>query len=288
MSTQSSMFQCCIVAMSLLLGACQSLPGTVSAPIPSGETAMHIENNTIRQAEIPHLFQAAGTQGVFITFDGQQLNRYGNALTRAQTAYIPASTFKILNALIGLQQQKATATEIFTWKGEKRSFPEWEKDMTLGQAMQASAVPVYQELAKRIGLELMQQEVKRIGYGNQNIGTQVDNFWLVGPLKITPEQQVQFVYQLATQQLAFDIEVQQQVKDMLYVERRGDARLYAKSGWGMDVAPQVGWYTGWVDNGHGKITAFVLNLEMNAAANPAERKQLTLDVLDKLGLFFYL
>ena len=57
---------------------------------------------------------------------------------------------------------------------------------------------------------------------------------------------------------------------------------------GMDVAPQVGWYTGWVDNGHGKITAFVLNLEMNAAANPAERKQLTLDVLDKLGLFFYL
>lgn len=75
---------------------------------------------------------------------------------------------------------------------------------------------------------------------------------------------------------------------MLYVERRGDVRLYAKSGWGMDVAPQVGWYTGWVDNGHGKITAFVLNLEMNAAANPAERKQLTLDVLDKLGLFFYL
>lgn len=39
--------------------------------------------------------------------------------------------------------------------------------MTLGQAMQASAVPVYQELARRIGLELMQQEVQRIQFSNQ-------------------------------------------------------------------------------------------------------------------------
>ncbi len=74
----------------------------------------------------------------------------------------------------------------------KRSFPAWEKDMTLGQAMQASAVPVYQELARRIGLDLMQKEVQRIGYGNQQIGTVVDNFWLVGPLQITPVQEDPF------------------------------------------------------------------------------------------------
>ncbi len=59
--------------------------------------------------------------------------------------------------------------------------------------MQASAVPVYQELARRIGLELMQQEVQRIQFGNQQIGQQVDNFWLVGPLKVTPKQEVEFV-----------------------------------------------------------------------------------------------
>lgn len=66
----------------------------------------------------------------------------------------------------------------------KRLFPEWEKDMTLGDAMKASAIPVYQDLARRIGLELMSKEVKRVGYGNADIGTQVDNFWLVGPLKL--------------------------------------------------------------------------------------------------------
>ncbi|KAB0628400.1 class D beta-lactamase [Acinetobacter gandensis] len=242
----------------------------------------------IRVQEITTLFNEAQTQAVFVTFDGSTWRQYGNDLKRAQTEYIPASTFKMLNALIGLQHAKVTTNEIFKWNGEKRAFPTWEKDLTLGEAMQASAVPVYQELARRIGLALMQQEVKRLGFGNANIGKQVDNFWLVGPLKITPEQEAQFAYQLATQTLPFDVVVQKQVKDMLYIESRGDAKLYAKSGWGMDVEPQVGWYTGWVDDGHGKITAFSLNMQMAAGDDVAERKQLTLDVLDKLGVFHYL
>lgn len=241
-----------------------------------------------RKNEIPLLFNYAQTQAVFVTYDGTHLKRYGNDLNRAKTSYIPASTFKMLNALIGLQHGKATNTEIFKWNGGKRSFPTWEKDMTLAEAMQVSAVPVYQELARRIGLDLMSQEVKRVGFGNTQIGQQVDNFWLVGPLKITPEQEAKFAYQLAKKTLPFDDAVQQQVKDMLYVERRGDSKLYAKSGWGMDVEPQVGWYTGWVEQPNGQITAFALNMHMQTGDDPAERKQMTLSILDKLGLFFYL
>ena len=50
------------------------------------------------------------------------LKRYGNDLNRAKTSYIPASTFKMLNALSGLQHGKATNTEIFKWNGEKDLF----------------------------------------------------------------------------------------------------------------------------------------------------------------------
>lgn len=241
-----------------------------------------------RQQQIPSLFNEAHTQAVFVTYDGSQVRSYGNDLKRAKTQYIPASTFKMLNALIGLQHQKASRTEVFKWKGEKRLFSIWEKDMTLAEAMQASAVPVYQELARRIGLDLMQKEVKRLHFGNAQIGTQVDNFWLVGPLKITPEQEARFAYQLAKKQLAFDPIVQQQVKQMLYIESRGETKLYAKSGWGMDIEPQVGWYTGWVEQPNGKVTAFALNMQMHQDDDPAQRKQLTLDILDKLGLFYYL
>lgn len=66
----------------------------------------------------------------------------------------------------------------------KRLFPDWEKDMTLGDAMKASAIPVYQELARRIGLDLMSKEVKRIGFGNADIGSKVDDFGLLVHLKL--------------------------------------------------------------------------------------------------------
>ncbi len=116
----------------------------------------------------------------------------------------------------------------------------------------------------------------------------MDNFWLVGPLKITPEQEAKFAYQLATEQLPFDAAIQKQVKEMLFIERRGNTKLYAKSVWGTDVHPQVGLYTGWVEQPNGQITAFVLNLEMHDTDDAGERKQLSLDILDKLGLLFYL
>ena len=192
-----------LIMVSALLGACSShvkMDHHVDIQVN-----MMDHTQTSRAQEIPLLFNEAQTQAVFVTYDGIQLKSYGNDLTRAKTAYVPASTFKMLNALIGLQYKKTDSNEVFKWNGEKRSFKSWEKDMTLAEAMQASAVPVYQELARRIGLNLMQKEVKRVGFGNTDIGTQVDNFWLVGPLKITPEQEVKFAYQLATQSLPFDV-----------------------------------------------------------------------------------
>lgn len=93
------------------------------------------EVTSVRSKDIAPLLNQANKQAVFITYDGHQFNRYGNALTRANHSYIPASTFKILNALIGLQHHKANSTEVFKSYGKKRTFAAWEKDMTLAQAM---------------------------------------------------------------------------------------------------------------------------------------------------------
>lgn len=186
--------------------------------------------------------------------------------------------------MIGLDQHKATTTEVFKWDGQKRSYTMWEKDMTLAEGMKLSAVPVYQELARRIGLPLMAEQVKKAQFGNAEIGQQVDNFWLVGPLKITPEQEAEFAYQLATKQLPFSQQAQQDVHDMLLVETVNGSKVYAKTGWGMDVQPQVGWYTGWVEQPNGKITAFSLNLEMKPKMSGAVRTQIAQVALQQLHL----
>ncbi|APX61478.1 OXA-134 family carbapenem-hydrolyzing class D beta-lactamase [Acinetobacter schindleri] len=259
----------------LSLTACSLLVSNSSSQITSTQSIQTIAK----------LFDQAQSSGVLVIQRGPHLQVYGNDLSRAHTEYVPASTFKMLNALIGLQHGKATTNEIFKWNGKKRSFAAWEKGMTLGQAMQASAVPVYQELARRIGLELMQQEVQRIQFGNQQIGQHIDNFWLVGPLKITPEQEVEFISALAREQLAFDPRVQQQVKAMLLLQERQAYRLYAKSGWGMDVEPQVGWLTGWVETPQDEIVAFSLNMQMQSNMDPAIRLKILQQALAELGLY---
>lgn len=260
----------------LFLNACSSIQ-TVSKNISP-------VSNEQNKKVIKSYFDEAQTQGVIIIKDNRELTIYGNNLARAYTQYIPASTFKILNALIGLENQKVTTDETFKWDGNKRAFSIWEKDMNLGEAMTLSAVPVYQELAKRIGLDLMSKEVKRVSFGNLNIGTQIDNFWLVGPLMITPIQEVEFVNDLANSKLPFKAETQKQVKNMLLIKEINGSKIYAKSGWGMDVTPQVGWLTGWVEQPTGKIISFSLNLEMKPHMPGSIRNEIMYKSLENLGI----
>lgn len=266
------------LSISMMLGlplmACQSF----------SQQKQQIMTQESEQQQIASLFQNAQTSGVLVIYDGKKIQKFGNDVHRADQRYIPASTFKMLNALIGIQHHKTTPKEVFKWDGQKRAFSSWEKDLTLAEAMQASAVPVYQELARRIGLKLMTREVKRVGYGNKNIGTQVDNFWLVGPLKITPVEEVRFAYALAKQKLPFDQSTQQQVKGMLLIDEVQGTKIYAKSGWGMDVSPQVGWWTGWIEQANGKITAFSLNMEMSRHEHTEARKAIVYQALQQLDL----
>ncbi|EOC3131594.1 OXA-24 family carbapenem-hydrolyzing class D beta-lactamase [Acinetobacter baumannii] len=267
-----------IFSISILvsLSACSSIK-------TKSEDNFHISSQQHEKA-IKSYFDEAQTQGVIIIKEGKNLSTYGNALARANKEYVPASTFKMLNALIGLENHKATTNEIFKWDGKKRTYPMWEKDMTLGEAMALSAVPVYQELARRTGLELMQKEVKRVNFGNTNIGTQVDNFWLVGPLKITPVQEVNFADDLAHNRLPFKLETQEEVKKMLLIKEVNGSKIYAKSGWGMDVTPQVGWLTGWVEQANGKKIPFSLNLEMKEGKTGSIRNEITYKSLENLGI----
>lgn len=267
-----------IFSISILvsLSACSSIK-------TKSEDNFHISSQQHEKA-IKSYFDEAQTQGVIIIKEGKNLSTYGNALARANKEYVPASTFKMLNALIGLENHKATTNEIFKWDGKKRTYPMWEKDMTLGEAMALSAVPVYQELARRIGLELMQKEVKRVNFGNTNIGTQVDNFWLVGPLKITPVQEVNFADDLAHNRLPFKLETQEEVKKMLLIKEVNGSKIYAKSGWGMDVTSQVGWLTGWVEQANGKKIPFSLNLEMKEGMSGSIRNEITYKSLENLGI----
>jgi len=161
--------------------------------------------------EVNQLFRNESVTGSFVLYDVTQHRLIGYNSERAYTQFIPASAFKIANTLIGLSVGAVKSIdEILPYGGKPQPVKAWEKDMSLREAIVMSNVAIYQELARRIGLERMRNSLITIRYGNAEIGKVVDQFWLVGPLKTSAVEQAEFLASLAEGALLFP-QTQQEV-----------------------------------------------------------------------------
>ncbi len=160
----------------------------------------------------------------------------------------------------------------------------WNKDHTLRSAIAVSAVPVYQEIARRIGQERMQKYVDEFDYGNRDIGGGIDQFWLTGNLRIDPVEQVDFVDRLRRRALPIGKRSQDLVADILPVTKVGDSIIRAKSGLlGAERGePSLGWMVGWAEKG-GAHTVFALNMDCKEPRHVGERMPLTQACLTEIG-----
>src|SRR5207244_8846354 len=176
------------------------------------------------------------------------------------------------------------AKDGFKWDGCVRSIEAWNRDHTMRSAIAASAVPVYQEIARQIGPERMQKYVDLLEYGNRNIGGGIDQFWLTGDLRIDPVQQVDFVDRLRRAALPISKRSQELVRDILPVTRVGDATIRAKSGLlGAELGkPSLGWMVGWAEKGSAE-TVFALNMDCLEPRQIAERMNITRQCLADIG-----
>ena len=234
--------------------------------------------------KISQLFKKAGVEGTFVVYDVSAKRLVGHDRVRANTRLTPASTFKIPNTLIGLNVGAVrNVDEVLPYDGKPKLFKAWEKDMSLRDAISASNAAIYQELARRIGLERMRDHVARIGYGNAEIGTTVDDFWLIGPLKISAVEQTQFLAKLAESTLPFPKDTQKRVSEIIQLEQRDGLTLYGKTGWENAPEPGTGWWVGWVQKGS-NVYAFALNIDIRQASDAGKRVELGKASLQALGL----
>lgn len=234
-------------------------------------------------AELARLFRQEGVSGTFIVHD-LAADRYTvHDRKRADTRYVPASTYKIPNSLIGLASGVvADVDQVLPYGGGPTRRPEWAHDMSLRDAIRISNVPVYQGLARRIGLERMRAGLRQFEYGNMEPGTTVDTFWLDGPLKISAHEQTLFLDKLVRDALPVPKAAMAAVREILRQE--GSAELYAKTGWGVPPdGKEIGWWVGWVIK-EGKVYTFALNLDIPDDAAGAKRVPLGKASLQALGL----
>ena len=235
--------------------------------------------------EVAELFKNAGVTGTFVLYDVTAQTFTGHNRDRAEKRFVPASTFKIPNSLIGLSAGAVKSVdEILPYKSDQPPFDKaWEKDMGLREAIKLSNLPIYQELARRIGLDRMRDNVKRMNYGNGEIGSTVDDFWLKGPLQISAVEQTQFLAKLAKDALQFPQEFQQKVREIILLEQGENWKLYGKTGWENAPGQGVGWWVGWVQKDD-RIYPFALNMDIRAPSDATKRVELGKASLKALGL----
>lgn len=234
---------------------------------------------------IAQLFQNAGLDGTFVLLEADSGAAVGHDHERARQALVPASTFKIPHTLTGLASGAVgSVDEVLPYGGAPQPFPTWERDMSLRQAIELSAVPIYQTLARRIGADRMRAGLATLDYGNGRIGGAVDRFWLDGPLRISAIDQARFLVRLARGELPLPAAVQAATREIVALERRDGATLYGKTGWQNAPAAGVGWWVGWVDDGE-RIHAFALNLDVRTEQDAAQRVALGKVALALLGVW---
>ena len=212
-----------------------------------------INSCSVNQAKIDNslkkYFDSARVDGCFSMVNNQTgaVTVYNMKLDTQR--FLPASTFKIVNSLIGLETGRITDEKmLIKWDGIKRGNEEWNKDLTMEQAFKVSAVNYYQEVARRIGKDTMKQWIDSLHYGNMNVSGPVDSFWLNNTLKISPDEQLGLVKKLYFDKLPFQKRTQQIVRDVMLQENNTLYKLSYKTGWGFDERENsIGWVVGWVE-----------------------------------------
>lgn len=229
-------------------------------------------------------FSEAGLEGCIIIHNRNTNEYLAYDSARCVTGFSPASTFKVFNALVGLETGAVSdENEVIPWDSVERSLAEWNRDHTLRSGMRYSTVWFYQELARRIGRERMQSFLDRADYGNHTIGDTVDAFWLDGSLRISPLEEVQFLRRLAAHDLPFSDRSMDIVHDIITLETTDDYIYKGKTGWALGDSVNVGWFVGMLER-DGNLYTFATNVEMTGWEDIQKRQGITRRILMNLGL----
>ncbi|MCS0787525.1 class D beta-lactamase [Cytobacillus firmus] len=193
---------------------------------------------------------------------------------RSKERLTPESTFKVVNALIGLETAAVRDEyEVKRWDGVERKFESWNRDHSLASAMRESAIWFYQDLARTIGEKNMQEYVSNIQYGNQDISGGIDAFWLDSSLKISAAEQADFIEKLVEEKLPFTEKNQKTVKRMMIQDEQDHFILYGKTGTRLSDMG-LGWYVGFIETEKG-TWGFSVNID----GTGTEAKNIAVEVL---------
>ncbi len=198
----------------------------------------------------------------------------------------PMSTFKIPNSLISLELGVVPdAKQMTKWDGTDYGNLDWNRDQNLASAFAVSAVWYYQRLAEKVGAERMQEQVRKIRYGNEDTSGGITQFWLNSSLKISADEQVEFLRRFVQGELPFSARTVSIVKEIMIVGQNKRAVLRGKTGSaGANNRRTLNWFVGYVER-EGKTYVFATNIKGQDIPDRNTARKITEAILKEMKLW---
>lgn len=232
----------------------------------------------------------AGLNGTFVLLNGTTAEYIRHNPTRAAVRFAPCSTFKIPHTAILLEAGTAP-DPTFTLKYDPalKQPGNWAQDFDLRGAFKASPLWYYQEMARRLGLPVERQFIERFQYGNTDTSGDINEignpFWVDGSLRISANEQVQFLRRFYEGTLGLSERTTRLTKSILLAEETSSWRLSAKTGACQPEGQETSnWYVGYVEKA-GAVYYFALQIgDKDYGRGYSERIAISRAILTELGI----
>ena len=233
----------------------------------------------------------SGYEGSFVLYDlnGDTWKVYDMEQATLRTA--PNSTYKIYDALFGLEEGVIAPDDSFmAWDGTNHPFEAWNGNQDLLSAMQSSVNWYFEEIDKQIGSSAIQDYIQKIGYGNEIVNANLSTYWMQDALKISPVEQVELLTALHNNQFDFAPENINAVKNSICLFSSENfssegKNFYGKTGTGrVDGQDVNGWFVGLLET-TGNTYFFATNIQAEENATGSKASEISLSILSHMGIW---
>ena len=225
-------------------------------------------------------------EGSFVLYDLGNDAWSIHDIEHATLRVAPDSTYKIYDALFGLEEGVITPEDSFiAWNGKNYPFETWNSDQTLQSAMTSSVNWYFQAIDEQLASTNIRNYIQQIGYGNENVSGRLSTYWLESSLKISPVEQVKLLTKLQNNSLGFSSENINAVKDSICIFSSDTVKFYGKTGTGrIDGQDVNGWFIGYIETINNTYF-FATNIGADSDATGGNATEITMSILSDMNIW---
>ena len=225
-------------------------------------------------------------EGSFVLYDLGNDAWSIHDIEHATLRVAPDSTYKIYDALFGLEEGVITPQDSFiAWNGENYPFEAWNADQTLQSAMASSVNWYFQSVDEQLGTTSVYDYIKEIGYGNKNMSGDFSTYWMESSLKISPIEQVELLTRLQNNSIGFASENINAVREAICLSSSDAGTFYGKTGTGrVDGQDVNGWFIGYIETADNTYF-FATNIGADSDATGGNATEITMSILSDMNIW---